>query len=135
MQYNALIEHRWPLADLTRHQLEDSSVNFRGLFPGFEGQYGVNRGQLEPLPAEAQQLRWHLCNPFSPGIMPLGMGTMVNLIIADFYAVPAPLRVVDAYHERSIEWIAFTHEALKDSRPMTDWERSAAAEFFWSEFD
>jgi hypothetical protein len=26
-------------------------------------------------------------------------------------------------------------EFLKDSRPMTDWERESANEFFWSQFE
>ena len=30
----------------------------------------------------------------------------------------------------SLAWMAFTREALKDSRPMTDWERKASADFF-----
>ena len=31
--------------------------------------------------------------------------------------------------------VGYFGTVLKDSRPMTDWEREAAADFFWSEFD
>lgn len=32
-------------------------------------------------------------------------------------------------------WMTFIREVLKDSRPMTDWERKTAADIFWSEFE
>jgi hypothetical protein len=41
----------------------------------------------------------------------------------------------DTYFTTSLDWMTFVIEALKDSRPMTDWERKIAAESFWSEFD
>ena len=39
------------------------------------------------------------------------------------------------YLSKSMAWIAFSREVLKDSRPMDDWERATSADFFWSEFD
>jgi hypothetical protein len=35
----------------------------------------------------------------------------------------------------SIELAVLAELILKDSRPMTDWERKVAADFFWSEFE
>lgn len=58
-----------------------------------------------------------------------------NVITSDF---PAPLlgqSDPNAHLSESLAWMAFTREALKDSRRMTDWERKVAADFFWSEFD
>jgi hypothetical protein len=42
---------------------------------------------------------------------------------------------VPPFSEKSLAWMALTREVLKDSRRMTDWERKAAADFFWSQFD
>jgi hypothetical protein len=42
---------------------------------------------------------------------------------------------VPPFSQKSLAWMALTREVLKDSRRMTDWERKAAADFFWSQFD
>jgi hypothetical protein len=36
--------------------------------------------------------------------------------------------------QSSLGWIAFAQAALPQCRPMEDWEREAADEFLWSEF-
>jgi len=58
-----------------------------------------------------------------------------NLITSRFPAPPLGQSDPNAHLSESLAWMAFTREALKDSRPMTEWERKAAADFFWSEFD
>jgi hypothetical protein len=61
--------------------------------------------------------------------------TLANMVSPQFFARSFGQRESDAHLTTSLAWMAFTQEALKDSRPMTDWERKAAADFFWSEFD
>jgi hypothetical protein len=58
-----------------------------------------------------------------------------NLITSRFPAPHLGQSDPNAHLSESLAWMAFTREALKDSRPMTEWERKAAADFFWSEFD
>ena len=58
-----------------------------------------------------------------------------NLITTRFPAPPLGQSDLNVHLSESLAWMAFTREALKDSRPMTEWERKAAADFFWSEFD
>ena len=35
----------------------------------------------------------------------------------------------------ALGWIAFARAAIPDARPMLDWERQDADEFFWSQFE
>jgi hypothetical protein len=35
----------------------------------------------------------------------------------------------------ALTWIAFAKAAIPDARPMLDWERQDADEFFWSQFE
>jgi hypothetical protein len=66
---------------------------------------------------------------------PFAFGAIVNLIELQTHIHSFAARDSSEYLSNSLTWLSFTREALKDSRPMTDWERKAAAEFFWSEFD
>jgi hypothetical protein len=66
---------------------------------------------------------------------PFAFGAIVNVIELQIHVHSFAARDSSGYLSNSLTWLSFTREALKDSRPMTDWERKAAAEFFWSEFD
>ena len=35
----------------------------------------------------------------------------------------------------ALAWIAFARAAIPEARPMLDWERQDADEFFWSQFE
>ncbi len=35
----------------------------------------------------------------------------------------------------TMAWMSLVNQTLQDSRPMTNWERKAAANAFWAEFD
>jgi hypothetical protein len=65
---------------------------------------------------------------------PFAFGAIANPIELQF-ETHSTARYSDEYQSNSLAWLAFTREALKESRPMTDWERKASADFFWSQFD
>lgn len=71
----------------------------------------------------------------SIGQAQLAFGIVTNRLKLYFQARPASVCDSNEHLSNSLAWLSFTREALKDSRPMTDWERKAAAEFFFSEFD
>lgn len=66
---------------------------------------------------------------------PFAFGAISNPIELQIQTHSITARYSDEYQSNSLAWLAFTREALKDSRPMTDWERKASADFFWSQFD
>jgi hypothetical protein len=65
----------------------------------------------------------------------LAFGIVTNWVKLYFHARSPGVRDSNDHLSNSLTWLSFTRGVLKDSRPMTDWERKAAADFFWSEFD
>jgi hypothetical protein len=74
---------------------------------------------------------------FTSGILPAAFRALIGAGIVANVTYPEAFKLAsaDKYLEASMDWMTFVNEALKDSRPMTDWERKVAAESFWSEFD
>jgi hypothetical protein len=66
---------------------------------------------------------------------PFAFGAFINAIELQIHVHSFAARDPCGYLANSLTWLSFTRQGLKDSRPITDWERKAAAEFFWSEFD
>ena len=118
------------LCPLEIQDVEGASVNLRSLRFGEESATWGAR----PLPfAESVVVEFYA---WLDVIQPMAMlGAWTNL------TVPALPRLLlghsepTAHLEKSLAWMSFAQEALRDSRPMTDWERKVAADFFWSEFD
>ena len=121
------------MSDLALQAFEGTNVNLRGLRFGSEGGQAFYGSMIEPRPVEKSAVAVQFYS--LPGIAQILFvsGTVANLIAPQYFARSLGRREPDAHLRTSLAWMAFTREALKDSRPMTDWERKAAADFFWSE--
>jgi len=121
------------MSDLALQAFE--GTNLRGLRFGSQGDQGCYGSMIEPRPVETSAVAVQFYS--LPGIAQILFvsGTVTNLIAPQYFERSLGRRDPDAHLRKSLTWMAFTREALKDSRPMTDWERKAAADFFWSEFD
>jgi hypothetical protein len=122
-------EYNWPPQVLERINVNLSGVRVGSSWiQGFEWPITEQPHLKRPAPvgkhlySSSDEFRLLLIPFFGP-----------NLITCRF---PAPRQSdPNAHLSESLAWMGFTREALKDSRPMTEWERKAAADFFWSEFD
>ena len=133
MQFDIPIT-RNPTPDWALQGLEGTNVNFRGVGLGLTGIQSLDRMMTEPPHTEGSVLVVQLHSLLGSSQFLVISGIGPNLTTPHFPAqllVPSP----DAHLGKSLAWMAFTREALKDSRPMTEWEQKAAADFFWSEFD
>jgi hypothetical protein len=113
--------------------LEGINVNLSGVRVGSSWIQGFEWPITEQPHVERPAPAGHLYSSFDVYRLLLISFVGPNLITCRFPA--AHQSDPNARLSESLAWMAFTHEALKDSRPMTEWERKAAADFFWSEFD
>ncbi|MEW6157037.1 MAG: hypothetical protein AB1813_06365 [Verrucomicrobiota bacterium] len=68
-----------------------------------------------------------------------GTAHAVSLSLESEASVPtqqfSPSRQQPSEVSDALSWIAFANRAIPDARPMLDWERRDADEFFWSQFE
>jgi len=131
LQSNFLFPEQYCLDDLRLRTFEGATVNINDVqFGSYRGR-AFNPVTLEPYPLKKSRGATEPFDYFKVAQILLNLGSTA------FLTEPrsSERTALDAYLGTSLGWMTFVNEALKDSRPMTDWERKVAAESFWSEFD
>lgn len=68
-----------------------------------------------------------------------GTANSASLSLSSEASVPtqqfSPISQRSSDNSEALAWISFAKAAIPDARPMLDWERQDADEFFWSQFE
>jgi hypothetical protein len=128
------------VSGLARQVFEGTNVNLRGLHFGSQGEQNYYGSMIRPhfidnsaLQRQAYSFPGSVQILFDSG--PTANSITPPLIELPFFMLSPNRQESDRHLTNAVAWMAFSREVLKDSRPMTDWERKATADFFWSEFD
>lgn len=84
-------------------------------------------------------MQWNLPVAFlSCAVVHIGTASAASLSVQSEASVPtqhfSPVNANPAGSSEVLAWIAFAKAVIADARPMHDWERQDADEFFWSQF-
>lgn len=132
LQSNCFSPEQYCLGDLLLCAFQGATVNINDVqFGSHLGRAFYPVARIETDPPKKSIAATEPFNYFKVAQIFRNSGTTTFLTEPQSYERTA----LGAYFGRSLDWMTFVNEALKDSRPMTDWERKVAAESFWSEFD